>query len=127
MPTSASDRSTKYGSKIDGDVVRARIEAQKVAMSAKMVETSVTAVADETTVKQVIEPLGVAPHLVVAYLNFGRGVSKIKRTYPNSLADGSTGQKEVESLGTRAVARGLTGTTIEAIALAFGYTIDVTP
>jgi len=108
----------KYEAKIDGDVLKARIDAQK----SSMVEQVQALFAEQHEVirkaKIVAETAGVPPHELVAYENFARECYRIGKTF-----SGVTKTNEVNTAFEKWVSRGLDGDILADIAELCGETI----
>lgn len=127
MPVrSAELRNSKFGSKIDADVVRARIQAQRDSMIAQQTLTAQSAVDMENSVKIVLEEAGVSSIQIPFFLSMARQLEKLKRKYTSQDA-GSTGGKEAILITAKWTARGLAGATVDAVSLNRGYVTDNTP
>jgi hypothetical protein len=111
MPTrDAKYRISKYAAKVDPDVVRARIEAEKDAMVEQEAE-KLSALADmENAVKGIVEAVGVPTIEIAQYLNIGRQAFRIRNKFT-----GKTAENEAMALGALWKMRGLDEELVDKI------------
>jgi len=118
MVRPASRRKEKYEAKIDADVARSRILAHKASMVEQMESASADLATMEAEVKRVVEAQAtVYSHLIPAYLNVGRQLYRLSKTFT-----GETFKAECKVVCDKWKAKGLTSAILIAIAKLFGYT-----
>jgi hypothetical protein len=117
MVKSADKRKSRYEAKIDADVQRSRILAQKDAMVANAEGAMANLAQVETEVKNAIEGLSptIYSHQIPAYLNVGRELWA-----KNNKFSGATFQGEAAAILGKWAYRGLTAAALTAIAALFG-------
>lgn len=117
MVRSAEARKRKYESKIDADVVRSRISAQKTYMVEQMESRAAELATIEANVKAIVESqtTPISSIMVPFYLNAARELYKLSKKF-----SGTTLNKEADVVLDKWCARGLTGTVLQEIAGLFG-------
>jgi len=111
-------RLRKYDSKIDADVIRARFAAQRDTMVEQEESVFGEVSLMEAKAKAILEDLGVATIQIPAYLNFVRECYRLFKKFSQT-----TRQNEAQIFFNKWVARGLTPSTLAAIAPLCGITI----
>jgi len=108
-------RQKRYEAKIDADVVRARFVAQKDVMAEQTSAKFSDLATMETSVKAILEPLGVPTIQIPFYLNFGRELYSLTSNF-----SGATLANEAKVKYEKWKARGLSADNLKAIAQSFG-------
>ena len=119
MVRSAALRKAKYEAKIDADVQRSRILAQKDSMVTQMEAASANLAQVETDVKKAIEgqTTPIYGYQIPAYLNVGRKLASLQRKF-----SGTTFTAEATAALDQFEAKGLLGWALTLIAELFGVT-----
>jgi len=119
MVKTAEQRVRKYTAKIDADVVRSRIAAQKDHMTEQMEARAAELATIEKNIKAILEnqTTPIYSAFIPMYLNVGRELYKLQKKFT-----GSTFSAEAKVVLDKWNARGLTGTVLQAIAELFGVT-----
>jgi hypothetical protein len=119
MVRSAERRKAKYEAKVDADVFRSRILAQKTAMVTNMESAAADLATTEAEVKRVIENMTtpVYGHSIPAYLNVGRQLYKLSKKF-----SGATLNAEAQTVLVKWKAKGLDHHGLVEIAKLFGIT-----
>lgn len=107
MVRSAAYRSSKYDSKIVGDVIKNRIDAQRESMVSQATAKFGDLAGIETSTKQLVETWGLNVILVPSFLAFARQCYKITQKHSGDIAHDEICIREVD-WATRLVAVGLT-------------------
>jgi hypothetical protein len=111
--------SRKYEAKIDGDVVKARIDAQKSTMVEQVQALFAELHEVVRKAKVVAEAAGVSTILLPAYQSFARQCYKISKNFT-----GSTRTNEINIAFEKWVSRGLDGQVLADISELCGTTIS---
>jgi hypothetical protein len=119
MVRSASQRSTKYAAKIDGDIVNARITAEKEFMVEQIHTTIAQQVFLENKIKAYLEPIGFFGIQQHHYMNFGGELWRLTRNF-----SGQTLIMEAELKANKWYRRGLNPVHLVAIAHLFGVDLS---
>lgn len=120
MVRSATYRTSKYSSKMVGDVVKNRIDAQRDSMVEQATNRFADLAAAETATKQMLEGWGLSTVLIPFYLSFARQCYSITQKHSGAVA--------VEEICIRANAwetRGLDIYYLQEIALDV-FSVDIT-
>ncbi len=86
MVRSATYRASKYDSKLVGDVIKNRIDAQRDSMVSQATSKFSELAAVETDVKQLMETWGLNVILVPSFMAFGRQCYKITNKHSGDIA-----------------------------------------
>lgn len=113
-------RKKKYEAKIDGDVIRSRILAQKADMVAQQESAQADLAAIEVKVKSIVENSTVSgkpipTYMIPPYLNCGRQLYRASLKF-----SGNTLELKAKTICDAWVAQGLDGTVVSKIAELFG-------
>jgi len=112
MVRSATFRISKYDSKMVGDVVKNRIDAQRDSMVSQETTQFANMAQVETDTKQLCETWGVNVILVPSFMAFARQCYKITRKHSGDIAHDEICLREVD-WATRLVAVGMTAGTAD--------------
>jgi hypothetical protein len=108
-------RQKKYEAKIDADVIRSRFAALKPTMEEQTTAKFTDLSSMESSIKAILEPLGVPTIQIPFYLNYARELYKLTSNF-----SGKTLADEAKVKYEKWKARGLDADKLKAIAESFG-------